>query len=169
MPTLQGWPYVPAELDALAKEPNPGGAAYRQNFTVPPAPSPLTDEARASVNRALAAATLERLDFALRLLAFLNLVELTPGQPVMVPDAHLMDFLRMSPAQRLMPLINAWLALTTWTEFDRLASRRPPIVLRHPGGAYMSTYNQHAGAAGPGPPGRLSIKFARRRRACGQT
>jgi hypothetical protein len=142
LPSLQGWPFAPAELDALAKEPNPAGAAYRQNFTVPPAPSPLTDEARTAVSRALGGGDLERLDFALRLLAFLNLVELTPGQPVRVPDTHLRDFLQMSTAQRLMPLFNAWLALTTWTEFDRLAARRPPIALRHPGGAYQSNYTQ---------------------------
>jgi len=47
----------------------------------------------------------------------------------------------MSPAQRLMVVINAWLGLTTWTEFDRLAARRPPIVLRHPGTGYSSSHD----------------------------
>ncbi len=141
LPMLQGWPLLPSELDALAREPNPGGAAYRKDFTVATAPSPLSDEARAAVARSLNGGNGERLDFALRLLTSLKLVELTPGQPVKVFDVRLTDFLRMAPAQRLILLINAWLGLTTWTEFDRLAARRPPILLRHPGSGYGSSYS----------------------------
>ena len=147
LPTWQDWPYVPSELDALAREPNPAGAAYRQNFTIPPALSPLTDESRAAVSRALGGDSdrrgndVERVDFALRLLGFMGLVEIAPGKPVRAADEDLMDFLKLSPAQRLAPLINAWLGIDTWTEFDRLAARRPPIVLRRMGAGHISSYS----------------------------
>ncbi len=138
LPMLQNWPYLPAELDALAKDHNPGGAAYRTTFTVPPAPALLTDEARAAAVRALGAEA-EQVDLALRLLAAQGLVEFRPGKPVMVAEARLTEFLRQPPTTRAVRLIRTWLLLNTWTEFDRLAARRPPILLRH-GGSNNFTY-----------------------------
>jgi hypothetical protein len=141
LPSLQHWPYVPAELDALAKEPNPAGAAYRLAFTVPSAPSPLADEARTRLTRELATDPAQ-LDFAVRLLAALGLIELSPGRPVTVAEARMMDFLRLSPIERTAALLNAWINLISWTEYDRLADRRPAIMLRHRGNAYGATYAQ---------------------------
>lgn len=141
LPALQHWPFVPAELDALAKEPNPAGAAYRRAFTVPSAPPPLADEPRSLLIRELAADA-EQLDLAVRLLAALGLIELAPGKPVAVAEARMMDFFQLSLLGRAASLINAWIELRAWTEFDRLANRRPAIVLRHRGNAYGASYAQ---------------------------
>jgi hypothetical protein len=141
LPALQHWPVAPAELEALAREPNPAGAAYRRAFTVPAALPPLTDEARLLLTRELAAEG-EQLDFAVRLLDALGLVELGPGRPVKVVEPQTTDFFQLAPLERTSSLINAWIELRTWTEFDRLADRHPPIVLRHRATAYGATYPQ---------------------------
>lgn len=138
LPNLaRGWPYFPGELEAILRQKSPQQAVNRYAFSVPPAPPPLTDEARAALSAQLAAPP-EVLDFALHLLVGRGLVRLTPGQAPHIDPAVFANALGEHPLAQVLPLFAAYVNNNSWTEFDLAAARRRGLLLAHPG-------NLHAG------------------------
>ena len=50
---LSGWPHYPADLEALKYDKQTLNQCYNKSFGVPPAPSPVIDEARDELARAV--------------------------------------------------------------------------------------------------------------------
>ncbi len=138
---LAGWPHYPAELDALKYEKLASNQIYGKSFGVPPAPSPVIDEARDDLARAVGA-TPDRMDFALRLLIAIGLVKAAPQQPLSVIERAFNDWLTRPLLDRANRLFTAYANLNTWTELDRLSELHHPAPhLRHLSGGYGQTYS----------------------------
>lgn len=133
LPNLaRGWAYFPGELEAIARQKSPQQAVSKYAFSVPPAPPLLTDAARAALSAELQAPA-DQLDFALHLLVGRGLVRLPPGGAPQVDPAVFIEHLSQHPLAQVLPLFNAYVAHTGWTEFDLAAARRPGLLLAHPG------------------------------------
>lgn len=144
IPALAGWPFLPAELDALARERSPYNAFYSKSFTQPPAPPLLADDSHTALARALNVPA-EQLEFALRLLVKMGLVMFEPGRPPAVLEAGFLQYLSHHPIEHLSPLFNAWVNLRDWLEFDLPHVRRAGLQLKRRG-LYSVTHAQMLGA-----------------------
>nr|MBP7688900.1 hypothetical protein [Thermoflexales bacterium] len=122
---LAGWPHYPAELDALKYEKLASNQIYGKSFGVPPAPSPVIDEARDELAGAVGV-TPDRLDFALRLLIAIGLVKAVPQQPLSLIERAFNDWLTRPLLDRANRLFTAYANLNTWTELDRLSELHHP-------------------------------------------
>lgn len=132
---LSGWPHYPAELEVLKYDKQAINQIYTRSFGVPPAPSPVIDEARDELAHTVGA-TLQpdRLDFALRLLIYLGIIKATPQQPLSVDEHAFNDWLAQPLLDRALTLFTASTNLNTWTELDRLSELHHPAPhLRHVG------------------------------------
>ena len=138
---LTGWPHYPAELEAFKYDSQALNQIFTKSFGVPPAPSPVIDEARDELAR-LVDAKLDRLNFALRLLIHLGIVKAVPGQPLSVVEQGFHDWLAQPLLERAVGLCTAFTHLNTWTELDRLSDLHHPAPhLRHLGNiSYNQTY-----------------------------
>ncbi len=145
--TFTGWPHYPAELEALKYDRQGIDQIYAKSFGVPPAPSPVSDEARDELARAVGV-TPDRLDFALRLLIALGSVTAAPGQPLGIVEQPFNDWLAQPLLDRALTLFAAYANLNTWTELDRLSELHHPAPhLRHAGNvAYGQTYASTLGS-----------------------
>jgi hypothetical protein len=133
VPNLTGWPHYPAELEAFKYDAQAIRQLYTKSFGVPPAPSPVIDEARDELVRAVGAKP-NRLNFALRLLIQLGIVKAVPQQPLGVDERAFNDWLAQPPLERAVFLFAACATLNTWTELDRLSDLHHPAPhLRHVG------------------------------------
>jgi hypothetical protein len=141
--SLAGWPHYPAELETFKYEPQAIRQLYAKSFGVPPAPSPVIDEARDELARTVGAPLrADRLDFALRLLIQLGIVKAVPRQPLSVDERTFNDWLAQPPLERAVILFAAYANLNTWTELDRLSDLHHSAPhLRHLGSiGYGQTY-----------------------------
>ena len=130
---LSGWPHYPADLEALKYDKQALNQFYNKSFGVPPAPSPVIDEARDELARAVGVKP-DRLDFALRLLIYLGLVKAAPHQPLSVVERAFNEWLTQPLLERTLILFTAFANLNTWTELDRLSDLHHPAPhLRHAG------------------------------------
>jgi hypothetical protein len=130
---LTGWPHYPAELEALKYDRQAINQIYARSFGVPPAPSPVIDEARDELARAVGS-TPDRLDFALRLLIDSGIVKAIAKRPLRVIEHTFNDWLTRPVLERANLLFTAFATLGTWTELDRLSELHHPAPhLRHLG------------------------------------
>jgi len=137
---LQHWRISHHDLDRLANDPNMRNSLYAHFFTLLPT-LPLLDNA-SQKNLARTLNTDEsRLDFALRLLAKLGMVAVTPNEPLQVLDEGLAQFMNQPLVARLAPLWNAWLTLKDWSEFD-LASAQGSTAHLAQGGLTLINQTQ---------------------------
>ncbi|MBI5563323.1 MAG: helicase-associated domain-containing protein [Chloroflexi bacterium] len=145
--TLTGWPHYPAELEALKYDQQGVNQIYAKSFGVPPAPSPVIDEARADLADAVGV-TPDRLDFALRLLIASGIIMAAPGQPLVIVEQPCNDWLAQPLLDRALTLFAAYANLNTWTELDRLSELHHPAPhVRHTGNvAYGQTYASTLGS-----------------------
>jgi hypothetical protein len=133
---FNNWPHYPAEIEALKYDRQALNQIYAKSFGVPPAPSPVIDEAGDELAR-MAGTTLraDRLDFTLRLFIYLGIVKAAPGQPLNVVERAFNDWLAQPLLDRAVILFAAYANLNTWTELDRLSELHHPAPhLRHLGG-----------------------------------
>jgi hypothetical protein len=129
LPGLLGqWPYVPDELDSLAQHNSPQSGFYSARFTVPPAPPLLAAGALAGLARDLESPP-ETIDFAVRLLDRLGLLERIPDGMLAARETVFLEFVGQHPVQTVMPLYNVWLQMADWTELDLALAREPDLRL----------------------------------------
>ena len=128
-PELRGWPAVTAELEAAAQSPALYQALSQRPLTVPPALPVLADEALARLSATLAAPP-EQVDFVLRLLSKLGLVEALPGQACRVREDGFVQYLGLTPLQHVAPLFNAFMNLKDWTELNLALARVRGLTLK---------------------------------------
>lgn len=125
---LQGWDFIPAEVQALQQKPN---WMYGQNtaLTVPSISAVRLEETAARDLKNLLGSDDDRLDFILGLLADLGMIRVK-GRQVMA-DAELMPALLQLPtAERLRALVDIWLYGTQWSEMDLTLRRAGRLRLR---------------------------------------
>lgn len=132
IPELRAWPFVPAELDALARERSPYNALYSKPFTLPPTLPLLADDSHTALARALNTSP-EQLDLGLHLLRKLGLVVFKPGQPPVVLEAGFIQYISQHMFEHVSPLFNAWANLRDWLEFDLPHLRRAGLRLKRLG------------------------------------
>lgn len=109
---LQGWDYLPAEIESAQQRNKLSQRAALVNLTVPP-PSPmLMDETIASLRPVVGSSA--KINFLYHLLLQSGL--LRPGSPVMIAQAVKEAFLKQEPAKQWTILAQEYLHLTTWSE-----------------------------------------------------
>lgn len=128
LPFLSGWPYDSKEFDALVNERNPAHI-WTRTFRVPPADSPLADDAQKSLLAAVGTDA-DRLDFILRLCAGLGILHINPGKPIEGIGENLIGLLQTEPLARAKMLFLAYTSLQTWTDLDLAAKRHKTFSLQ---------------------------------------
>ncbi len=126
---LQGWPYDLQDLNALAKEKNPGQALWTRSFRIAAAPSPLADETRQSL-AALLHIDNAQVDFSVRLLEANGLLKIKEGQPLQIDQEKAQAWLQLTPYERASEMLVAYADMDNWTEFDLAFERRPDLAFR---------------------------------------
>lgn len=127
----QQWPYVLAELEALAQQQNQERALRQYSLSVPPAP-PLLDDASTEALARQMEVEPAVLDFALACLRAQDHLALPAGAAPVVNPQTLVGYISQQPLPMALPLFTAYLYDKSWTEFDLARARYPDLVLGHP-------------------------------------
>jgi hypothetical protein len=129
IPFLQGWPVDAADMERVSLETKPYHNIQQQGIRISPAPSLLTNDARVNLAAAMRAApeeqvSPEEVDFLIRLLQAIQLMQITPGKPVRPKQGAILSVLQYEAIQLAKELFALYASLETWTEID--------LALAHP-------------------------------------